>query len=143
MARILVVDDETKARKHLTAFLTAKGHEVKTARSGGEALDKLKTFRPQLVLLDVRMPGINGMEALEQMKQLNPDVRVIMVTAVDSIENVQHAIQTGADDYITKPVDLHYLQNSILVQHLDGAGDETEEAGKAVNAVDGCPTAAK
>ncbi|MFQ5914815.1 MAG: response regulator [Nitrospinota bacterium] len=120
MARILIVDDEEVFRSGLKTFLTAKGYAVEAAPSGEEGVEEMKKFRPQLVLLDVRMPGIGGLDALPRMKNIDPSVRVIMVTAIHDIEIAQLAVERGADDYITKPVDMNYLQNSILIQHFNG-----------------------
>lgn len=121
MARILVVDDEQQVCEDLKTFLTGKGYEVEIAFGGEEGHEKLKSFRPHLVLLDIRMPGLSGLDALPRMKKLDPNVKVIMVTAVQEIEMAQLAVERGADDYITKPVDLRYLHNSIVVQHINGA----------------------
>ncbi|MFQ5912134.1 MAG: response regulator [Nitrospinota bacterium] len=116
MVRILIVDDEKDFTDGLETFLTTIGCKTKTALSGEEGLEKVKSFRPQLVLLDVRMPGLGGLNVLPQMKKLDPNLRIIIVTAVNDVEIAQLAVERGADDYITKPVDLSYLENSILVQ---------------------------
>ncbi|MBI2882163.1 MAG: response regulator, partial [Candidatus Tectomicrobia bacterium] len=81
MARILIVDDEPDLCRDLKSFLTSKGHEVEAALGGEEGLEKLKSWRPHVVLLDIRMPGVNGLEALPRMKAVDPNVRIIMVTA--------------------------------------------------------------
>ena len=80
--RVLVVDDEKKICEDLKAYLTYHGHEVEIALGGEEGLEKLKSFRPHVVLLDVRMPGISGLEALARMREFDPSVRITMVTAV-------------------------------------------------------------
>ncbi len=113
MARVLVVDDEPDAVELLQEFLTGKGYEVLTAANGNEALQKLKAERPHLILLDVRMPGMNGLEALRQIREIDREVGVIMVTAVNEEETGREALRLGAFDYIVKPLDLAYLERSL------------------------------
>jgi CheY-like chemotaxis protein len=113
MARVLVVDDEPDAVELLQEFLTGKGYEVITAANGKEALQKLKAERPHLILLDVRMPGMNGLEALRQIREIDREVGVIMVTAVNEEETGREALRLGAFDYIVKPLDLAYLERSL------------------------------
>jgi CheY-like chemotaxis protein len=113
MARVLVVDDEPDAVELLQEFLTGKGYEVLTAANGNEALQKLKAERPHLILLDVRMPGMNGLEALRRIREIDREVGVIMVTAVNEEETGREALRLGAFDYIVKPLDLAYLERSL------------------------------
>jgi CheY-like chemotaxis protein len=113
MARVLVVDDEPDAVELLQEFLTGKGYEVITAANGKEALQKLKAERPHLILLDVRMPGMNGLEALRRIREIDREVGVIMVTAVNEEETGREALRLGAFDYIVKPLDLAYLERSL------------------------------
>jgi DNA-binding response OmpR family regulator len=113
MARVLVVDDEPDAVELLQEFLTTKGYEVITASDGEEALRKVKEDRPHLILLDVRMPKMNGMEVLKRVREIDHEVGIIMVTAVNEEETGREALQMGAFDYITKPLDLTYLERSL------------------------------
>ncbi len=113
MPRVLVVDDEPDAVELLTEFLRAKGYEVSTASDGEEALRKVKEDRPHLILLDVRMPKLNGMEVLRRVREIDREVGVIMVTAVNEEETGREALKLGAFDYITKPLDLKYLEKSL------------------------------
>jgi DNA-binding response OmpR family regulator len=113
MARVLVVDDEPDAVELLQEFLTSKGYEVATAFSGDEALRKIKEERPHLVLLDVRMPGMNGLDVLRQVRQFDQEVGVIMVTAVNEEDTGREALKLGAFDYIVKPLNLEYLERSL------------------------------
>jgi DNA-binding response OmpR family regulator len=113
MPRVLVVDDEPDFIELLREFLTAKGYEVIAASNGEEALCKVKEDRPHLILLDVRMPKMNGLEVLKQVREIDHEVGVIMVTAVNEEETGRQALKMGAFDYITKPLDLKYLERSL------------------------------
>ncbi|MBI4536456.1 MAG: response regulator [candidate division NC10 bacterium] len=113
MPRIMVVDDEPDAVELLQEFLVAKGYEVLTATAGEEALQKVREERPHLILLDVRMPGMNGLEVLRRVRQIDQEVGVIMVTAVNEEETGREALALGAFDYVVKPLDLAYLERSL------------------------------
>ena len=116
MARILVVDDEPDAVELLQEFLTAKGYDVIIACDGEEALRQVKEHRPHLILLDVRMPKLNGMEVLKRVREIDHEVGVIMVTAVNEEETGREALKLGAFDYITKPLDLPYLERALWLK---------------------------
>ena len=112
MPRVLVVDDEPDAVELLREFLMAKGYEVLAASNGEEALRRVKEERPHLILLDVRMPKMNGLEVLKQVREIDHEVGVIMVTAVNEEQTGRQALTLGAFDYITKPLDFQYLERS-------------------------------
>jgi DNA-binding response OmpR family regulator len=116
MPRVLVVDDEPVAVELLHAFLADKGLEVLTASDGEEALRQVKEHRPHLILLDVRMPKLNGLEVLKRVREIDHEVGVIMVTAVNEEETGREALKMGAFDYITKPLDLQYLERSLWLK---------------------------
>ena len=116
MARILVVDDEPDAVELLQEFLTAKGYDVIIACDGEEALRQVKDHRPHLILLDVRMPKLNGLEVLKRVREIDHEVGVIMVTAVNEEETGREALKLGAFDYITKPLDLPYLERALWLK---------------------------
>jgi CheY-like chemotaxis protein len=113
MPRILVVDDEPDAVELLQEFLVGKGYEVLTASDGPEALRKVTEERPHLILLDVRMPDMNGLEVLRRVREIDKEVGIIMVTAVNEEETGRQALQMGAFEYITKPIDFEYLERSV------------------------------
>ena len=119
MGKILVVDDEIEACNALKEFLDMKGYEVYTAQDGETALDKVRELRPQLVLLDMIMPGMHGIEVLRGIKKIDPKIGVIMVTVVTDEAKAKKTLQLGAYDYITKPVDLNYLDTVVMVKILD------------------------
>ena len=111
-ARILVVDDEAPVLESLRLAL-GREYDLKSARSGREALALLDDHEPELVLLDVMMPGTDGIAVLEQLKQRRPDLAVVMVTAVTAVKTVVEAMRRGAFDYIAKPFDLADLKLTI------------------------------
>ena len=113
MARILIVDDEPDAVELLREFLMGKNYEVSAAANGEEALRKVRAERPHMILLDVRMPGMNGLEVLRRVRQIDQEVGVIIVTAVNEEETGREALKLGAFDFIVKPINLEYLERSL------------------------------
>jgi diguanylate cyclase (GGDEF)-like protein len=109
--RILVVDDHPDNVELLRARLESRGYEVEGANGGEEALEKLKANPPDLMLLDVMMPKVDGMEVVRRLKadKSLPFIPVIMQTALDSTENKVEGLDAGADDYITKPINFPEL----------------------------------
>jgi two-component system, OmpR family, KDP operon response regulator KdpE len=101
-ARILVVDDEPQIRRIMRTTLTGAGYEVDDAKTGEEGLLKLRDFRPDLVLLDINMPGIGGLAACRSMRS-DANVAIIMLTVRNTEESKVEALDAGADDYVTKP----------------------------------------
>lgn len=115
MSKILVVDDEVWACDPIKRFLEKKGYDVTVAHNGEDALEKVKNEKPDLMLLDIRMPGMDGMEALRRIREFDKDVGIIMVTAVKDEGMAKDAIKKGADEYVTKPIDLNHLETTVLV----------------------------
>jgi two-component system, NtrC family, response regulator AtoC len=107
--KILVVDDEQLIRWSLEQNLKKQGYEVFTAGSGEEALRLVREESPELVLLDIQLPGINGLETLERIKEYDEEITVIMVTALGVLETAVKAMRLGAYDYINKPFNLDEL----------------------------------
>jgi len=108
-ARILVVDDEASARTALGEFLRSEGHEVETAADGFKAIARFAEFEPDLVLTDLNMPGIDGVELLGKLKEMNPELPVVVMTAYGGVETAVAAMHQGAADYLTKPLNLDEL----------------------------------
>ncbi len=101
--RILVVDDEPQIRRIMRTTLTGSGYEVDDAKTGEEALDKLRAFRPELILLDINMPGMGGLEACRAIRDSDPNVAIVMLTIRNTEAAKVEALDAGADDFVTKP----------------------------------------
>jgi two-component system KDP operon response regulator KdpE len=106
---VLVVDDEPALRKALRTSLIASGFAVEEARDGEEALLTARRHSFDLVLLDINMPGINGIDACRRMRGISPRAGIVMVTVRDSEDDKVRALEAGADDYVTKPFKLREL----------------------------------
>lgn len=113
MERILVADDEQPIVQFLAEVLRRKGYTVDIASNGAEAFEMAKFLRPHLVLLDIRMPGMDGLEALRRIMAVDPIVRVIVVTAVRDQSVAEEVLKMGAVDYITKPFELERLSTAV------------------------------
>jgi DNA-binding response OmpR family regulator len=110
---ILYVDDEDALRTLVKNQLISEGYEVETADDGDTAISLLKSRQFAVVLLDVRMPRVNGMEVLKFIRTQNIASRVIMLTAVDDLSVAIESVKLGANDYLTKPYDLNILLSAI------------------------------
>ena len=113
----LIVDDEQIQREMLEGFLTKEGYGVGTAGDGAAALDQFKRAPFDLVLTDFRMPGMDGIQLLKELKRLNPEVVVVLLTAYGTVETAVRAMKEGAHDYLTKPIDLDELL--LLIQRVE------------------------
>ena len=111
--RLLVVDDEPKICHTLSGYFEHHGFEVRTVLRGEEAFALLDVFHPDVVLLDILMPGMDGIEALKRLKRICPSTKVIMLTAVNHDEVVKGALKLGADFYVTKPVNFSNLEHLV------------------------------
>ena len=108
-ARVLVVDDEETIRTTLSDIITIKGYEVATAESGETAVQMCTENRHDVILMDVRMPGIDGVEAFRQIRVNQPDVRMIIMTAYSTEELEQVALDEGAIAFLSKPLDIQQV----------------------------------
>jgi CheY-like chemotaxis protein len=110
---VLVVDDDAAMREVLEEFFVAKGYQVRAAVDGAAAVTELTVRAPDVVLLDIDMPGLSGVEALPTLKALAPGTAVIMVSGTTDVEVARRALAAGAFDYASKPVDLNRLLESV------------------------------
>lgn len=105
-AKILVVDDEPTIRELLSASLRFAGFDVATAQDGSEAMRVERDFRADIVVLDIMLPDMDGYAVLEELREREPDLPVLFLTAKDDVQDRIHGLQFGADDYVTKPFSL-------------------------------------
>ena len=113
MNKMLIVDDEPEICEFLKSFFEDRDFKVATACDGSKALDQAELFRPDIALLDIQMPGMDGLQTLKKFKELFPKMKVIMVTALETQEKIEEAMRYGADNYITKPLSLEYLEKDV------------------------------
>ncbi|HVY09675.1 MAG TPA: response regulator transcription factor [Mycobacteriales bacterium] len=127
-ARLLVVDDEPNIRELLSASLRFAGFEVETASDGQQALRLLGSFAPDLVVLDVMMPGVDGFDVVRRMRQDRHQMPVLFLTAKDATEDKISGLTLGADDYITKPFSLEEVIARIraVLRRAQGASGPTQ-----------------
>ena len=109
MARLLVVDDESGIRGALAQVFEYEGHEVRTAEDGMDGIGLAKEFRPDVIFLDVKMPGLDGLEALARIREDNPGALVVMISGHGTIETAVEATHRGAYDFLEKPLDTDRL----------------------------------
>ncbi len=110
---ILIVDDEESILSALTKFLTIKGYDVSTAASGEEALDVLRRLKIAGLVVDVRMPGLSGIDLVPKVLEIEPNAAILMLTAVNDATTASLCMQRGAMEYLTKPIDLEELHKAI------------------------------
>lgn len=110
LKRILVVDDEENTRVALKRLLTREGYDVKTASNGSEALSQIRSQPVELVITDLNMPVMNGLNFLRELNREYPSSNVIMITAYGEVESYLEALNLGAFEYLNKPVKLDELR---------------------------------
>src|ERR1044072_832838 len=109
MSNILIIDDEKAIRKTLSEILSYEGYKIDEAGDGEEGLKKYKEKAYDVVLCDIKMPKIDGIEFLEKSREINADIPVIMISGHGTIETAVEAVKKGAFDYISKPPDLNRM----------------------------------
>lgn len=113
MANVLVVDDQLGVRRLLYETFREEQHRVEMAANGMEALKILEGFSPDLILMDMKMPGMNGIDTLRQIRTFNKEVGVIMMTAYGDAQNMEQAQELGVLYYMSKPFDLFELRDRV------------------------------
>ena len=109
MMKVLVVDDESAQREMLAGYLKKKNYDAETAKNGTSALEIYKSFFAPLAVIDLKMPDMSGLELLQKLREINPFIEVIVLTAYGTVETAVMAMQLGAFGYLTKPVNLEEL----------------------------------
>ncbi len=146
-ANILLVDDEPGMQRYIRTLLEVDNYKVETAGTGEEALELVqKGLRPDLVLLDLLMPGIDGLQTLEELRKLQPGLKVVMLSCVADTRKVVQAIRLGAHDYLTKPfqkADLNKLIDQCLETNQQNYPGEVEELAEDVFFVAASPVMRK
>ena len=121
--KVLIVDDEVSILQSMSGILEDEGYGVILAESGEEALEKIRKDMPDLILLDIWMPGVNGMDVLDEIKKLYPLVPVIIISGHGTIETAVKATRMGAFDFIEKPLSIERIlvsiQNAIEYSRLE------------------------
>ena len=105
-SKILIADDNVPNVELLDAYLSGLDYEIETARDGAETLEKVKSFAPDLILLDIMMPKLSGFEVCEKLKSdpKTQGIMILMVTALSELGDIERAVNAGCDDYLSKPV---------------------------------------
>lgn len=116
--KILLVDDDLVVAGPLIDFLKSKGFEVWHAPNGGRGVQIAQREQPDLVLLDLVMPGMNGLEALKLIKTQRPEAKVVMLSGIYDQDIVRAALETGALSYLSKPISLEKLDREVLHRYL-------------------------
>ncbi|MGE5405317.1 MAG: response regulator [Acidobacteriota bacterium] len=111
--KVLIVDDQKGVRRLLEELFEKEGYEVTVAADGRESLDKVRESIPDIILMDMKMPNMNGLEASQEIFKIKSDIPIIMMTAYGEMEIVQKALEIGVKKYITKPFDIIDLRNMV------------------------------
>lgn len=128
-SKILIADDNEQNRELLEAYLADGAYETEMSHDGPSTLEKVKTFQPDLVLLDIMMPKLSGYEVCQRMKadQTTCDIPILMVTALNEMGDIEKAVAAGCDDFLTKPVNrlelMTRVRSLLRVRHLTNERD--------------------
>lgn len=114
--RVLVVDDDDRFRERLGLALTKRGYEVMVASGAEEAIARLKEWTPEWAVVDLRMPGMNGLDLVKELLARLPELRIVVLTAYGSIATALEAVRRGAWDYLQKPADVDEIIHAFLIE---------------------------
>ncbi|PYM25203.1 MAG: hypothetical protein DMD78_07100 [Candidatus Rokuibacteriota bacterium] len=123
---ILIVDDEPQVAEVLAKSLNRQGHKTTVVHSGVEALDRLRTTAPDAMFLDVSMPGMNGLDVMQEVKRLKPALAVVVITGHATADEIERVKQMGAVDVIQKPSALTHYHQAIERLHVKKAYPDTD-----------------
>lgn len=112
MAKILLIDDDETMHLICRAYLTKAGHTIETAFDGPEGIEKARTFKPELLLLDINMPRMSGFDVAKQLKadETTKGIPIFLMTSLKQESNIQRGYELGVDEYITKPANMEHLK---------------------------------
>jgi DNA-binding NtrC family response regulator len=113
MPKILIIDDDEVQLSLLQTLLSEQGYMLYSTADGPQGIELFRTHHPDLVLLDIGLPSISGIEVMKQIRQIDDKARIIVITGYASVESAVHAIREGAWDYIRKPYDTHELARKV------------------------------
>lgn len=139
-SRILIADDNAANRELLEAYLAAVDCEIELAVDGQDTLDKVASFEPDLILLDVMMPKLSGFEVCEQIKRdaQTAKIMILMVTALNELGDIERAVKAGTDDFLSKPINkVELLKRVENMLRLKDTTDELERLRLYIRSVDG------
>ncbi|MFE6822719.1 response regulator transcription factor [Streptomyces sp. NPDC057690] len=122
MPRVLLIEDDRAVRDGVALALRRQGHEVAAAETGEDGLNRLRSFRPDVVVLDLMLPGMTGLDVCRRMRELDQTLPIIMATARGDDEDIVVGLEAGADDYVVKPVPARVLQARIRAVLRRAAG---------------------
>ncbi|PKN61647.1 MAG: response regulator [Deltaproteobacteria bacterium HGW-Deltaproteobacteria-15] len=128
--KVLMVDDEEQFRSTTSKILTRKGYETTMAASGEEAIEALKKSKQDVVILDMKMPGMDGNQTLAELRKIDPDLPVIMLTGHGTLDSAKMSLKRGAFDYLSKPCDIDLLASKINDAYEFGKGGFKEKEEK-------------
>ena len=113
---VLIVDDESDVRELLSKFLRRRGYEVDTASDGASAIEAIRDGQPDIVLLDIRLPKMDGLSVLARLRDESDEVAIITMSGSADEDTARKSLELGAADFITKPFNLPYLETSLLAK---------------------------
>lgn len=120
--KVLLVDDEVEFASALAERLRLRGYDAKTVSRAEKALTDIQKNPPDVILLDFRMPGMDGLEALKRIKEIAPSIEIIMLTGLEDSQSIEEAKRSGAPEYIMKPADIYEL-----IEKIDQAKERSSE----------------
>jgi CheY-like chemotaxis protein len=138
-SKILIADDNAPNVELLDAYLSGRGYEIETANDGAETLGKVKSFAPDLILLDIMMPKLSGFEVCEKLKSdpRTQGIMILMVTALSELGDIERAVNAGCDDYLSKPVNKFELLKRVdNMLRLRSVTNELERLKRYIDAME-------